>query len=99
MQRGLLQTKHIDDRPVQDVVGLGEELIEAPALLLIRLQDVCQDWSQEALETPETLNPRQRMMTKRHSQLTHTHILSSYFDRLQETGISVLHSIFPFSHF
>lgn len=53
VQRRLLQTEHVDHRPVEDVVGLGEELVEAPTLLLVRLQDVGQDRSEEALETPE----------------------------------------------
>lgn len=54
VQRGLLQAEHVDDGPVQDVVGLGEELVEAPTLLLIRLQDVGEDRGQQALKTPET---------------------------------------------
>ncbi len=54
VQRGLLQAEHIDYGAVQDVVGLGEELIEAPTLLLICLQDVGEDGGQEALKTPET---------------------------------------------
>lgn len=54
VQRGLLEAEHVDDGPVQDVVGLGEELVEAPTFLLISLQDVCEDRSQEALKTPET---------------------------------------------
>lgn len=53
VQRGLLQAEHVDHGPVQDVVGLCEELVEAPALLLVGLQDVGQDRGQEALETPE----------------------------------------------
>lgn len=54
VQRGLLQAEHVDDGPVQDVVGLSEELVEAPTLLLIGLQDVGEDRSQQALKTPET---------------------------------------------
>lgn len=54
VQRGLLQTEHVDHGPVQDVVGLGEELVEAPTLLLIGLQDVGEHRSQEALKAPET---------------------------------------------
>lgn len=53
VQRGLLQAEHVDDGPVQDVVGLCEELIEAPTFLLVSLQDVGENWSQEALKTPE----------------------------------------------
>lgn len=54
VQRGLLQAEHVDHGPVQDVVGLGEELVEAPTLLLIGLQDVGEHRSQEALKAPET---------------------------------------------
>lgn len=54
MQRGLLQAEHVDHGPVQDVVGLGEELVKAPTLLLIGLQDVGEHRSQEALKAPET---------------------------------------------
>lgn len=54
VKRRLLQTEHVDHSPVQDVIGLGEELVETPALLLVRLQDVGKDRRQEALKTPET---------------------------------------------
>lgn len=53
VQRGLLQAEDVDHGPVQDVVGLGEELVEAPTLLLIGLQDVGEHRGQEALKTPE----------------------------------------------
>lgn len=52
VQCGLLQTEDIDDSSVQDVVGLGKELVETPALLLVGLQDVGQHWRQQALQTP-----------------------------------------------
>lgn len=52
VQRGLLQAEDVDHGAVQDVVGLSEELIEAPTLLLIRLQDVGQNRGQETLEAP-----------------------------------------------
>lgn len=52
VQRRLLQTEDIDHGPVKDVVGLSEELVEAPTLLLIGLQDVGEYGSQEALKTP-----------------------------------------------
>lgn len=58
VQRCLLQTEHVDHGPVQDVVGLSEELVEAPTLLLIGLQDFGEHRSQEALQTPETPNHR-----------------------------------------
>ena len=54
VQRGLLQTEHVDHRAVQDVVGLSKELVKTPALLLIGLQDVGKDRGQQALKTPET---------------------------------------------
>lgn len=54
VQRGLLQAEHVDDGAMQDVVGLGEELVEAPTFLLVGLQDVGEHRSQEALKTPET---------------------------------------------
>lgn len=53
VQRRLLQAEHVDHGPVQDVVGLGKELVEAPTFLLIGLQDVGEDRSEEALQTPE----------------------------------------------
>lgn len=52
VQRGLLQTEGVDHGAVQDVVGLSEELVETPTLLLIRLQDVGQNRGQQALEAP-----------------------------------------------
>lgn len=53
VQGGLLQAEHVDHGSVQDVVGLCEKLVEAPTLLLIRLQDVGEDRGQEALKTSE----------------------------------------------
>lgn len=52
VQRRLLQAEDINHRPVQDVIGLGEELVEAPAFLLICLQDVGEHRGQETLEPP-----------------------------------------------
>lgn len=49
VQRGLLQAEDVDHCAVQDVAGLCEELVEAPTLLLVGLQDVSQHWSQQAL--------------------------------------------------
>lgn len=97
---GLLQTEDVDHSPMKDVVGLCKELVKAPALLLICLQDVGKNWCQEALKAPETA--RRRSMS--HNALlpaedTNISRGSSYLDKLQETGISLLHSIFPFSHF
>ena len=54
VQCSLLQAEDVNDSPVQDVVRFSKELIEAPTLLLVGLQDVGQDRSQEALQTPET---------------------------------------------
>ncbi len=70
VQRGLLQAEHIDYGAVQDVVGLGEELIEAPTLLLICLQDVGEDGGQEALKTPET---RDHVWEKPTKNMIHEH--------------------------
>lgn len=53
VQRGLLQAEDVNDDSVQDVAGLGEELIEAPTFLLIGLEDVGEYWGQEGLQTPE----------------------------------------------
>lgn len=58
VQRGLLQAEDVDHRAVQDVVGFCKELIKAPAFLLIRLQDVGQNRSQEALKAPEKKKQR-----------------------------------------
>lgn len=52
VQRGLLQAEDVDHGSVQDIVGLGEELVEAPAFLLVGLQDVGQHWCQQALQAP-----------------------------------------------
>lgn len=52
VQRRLLQAEDINHRPVQDVIGLGEELVEAPAFLLICLQDVGEHRGQETLKPP-----------------------------------------------
>lgn len=98
VQRGLLQAEDVDHGPVQDVVGLSEELIEAPALLLVRLQDVGQNRGQVALKTPErTREHSVRWCSRGHSDSGGRKV--SYLDRLQDTGMSELHSIFPFSHF
>lgn len=56
VERGLLQAEDVDHRPVEDVVGLGKELVEAPALLLVGLQDVGKNRCQEALKAPATAN-------------------------------------------
>lgn len=97
MQCGLLQAEDVDHSSVQDVVGLSEELIKAPALLLVGLQDIGQHWRQEALKTPavghDILRPCPRCPCP--ASLA----APTYLERLQETGISVVHSIFPFSHF
>lgn len=37
VQRSLLQAEDVDHGAVQDVAGLGEKLVEAPALLLVGL--------------------------------------------------------------
>lgn len=52
VQCSLLQAEDTDHHAVQDVAGLGEELVEAPALLLVSLQDVGQHRGQEALQSP-----------------------------------------------
>lgn len=52
MQNRLGQGEDVDDRPLQDVTGLCEELIKAPALSLFDLQDVGQDGHQLALQPP-----------------------------------------------
>lgn len=36
VQRGLLEAENVNHRAVQDVAGLGKELVEPPALLLVR---------------------------------------------------------------
>lgn len=53
VQRALLQAEHVDHLPMEDVTGLSEELVEAPALLLVRLQDVGQNRGEKALQAPE----------------------------------------------
>lgn len=60
VQCGLLQAEDIDHGPVKDIVGLSKELVKAPTLLLVRLQDVGQDRGQEALKTPETTREQLR---------------------------------------
>lgn len=55
---GLLQTEDVDHSPMKDVIGLCKELVKAPALLLICLQDVGKNWCQEALKAPETAKCR-----------------------------------------
>lgn len=52
VQDGLGQGEHVDHASLQDVAGLREELVEAPALGLLHLQDVGQDGHQLALQTP-----------------------------------------------
>lgn len=52
VQRCLLQAEDVDYGSVQDVVCLGKELVETPALFLVGLQDVGQHWCQQALQTP-----------------------------------------------
>lgn len=58
VKRGLLQTEDVDHGPMEDVVGLCKELVKAPALLLICLQDVGKNWCEEALEAPGTAKRR-----------------------------------------
>lgn len=98
VQRGLLQAQHVDHGAVQDVVGLCEELVEAPTLLLVGLQDVGENWSQEALKTPERPGGQRHVQHVINTRLDLLDPLA-YLDRLQDTGISELHSIFPFSDF
>lgn len=52
VQDGLGQGEDVDHASLQDVAGLREELVEAPALGLLRLQDVGQDGHQLVLQTP-----------------------------------------------
>lgn len=52
VEGGLLQAEQIDNTAMEDVAGLGEELVEAPALLLVSLQDVSQHRGQKALQAP-----------------------------------------------
>lgn len=52
VQDRLGQGEHMDNDPLQDVAGLREELVEAPALGLFHLQDVGQDGHQLALQPP-----------------------------------------------
>lgn len=42
----------MDDDSLQDVAGLRKELVEAPALGLLHLQDVSQDGHQLVLQPP-----------------------------------------------
>lgn len=49
---GLRQGEDVDDNSLQDVTGLRKELVEAPALGLLHLQDVGQDGHQLALQPP-----------------------------------------------
>ena len=50
--RDLLQGEHVHGHTVQNSRRLGEELVEAPALLLVRLQDVGQNRDQLGLQPP-----------------------------------------------
>lgn len=52
MQDRLGQGEDMDDNPLQDVTGLCKELVEAPALSLLYLQDVGQDGYQLVLQPP-----------------------------------------------
>lgn len=52
VQDHLGQGEDMDDNALQDVTGLCKELVEAPALGLLHLQDVGQDGHQLALQTP-----------------------------------------------
>lgn len=52
VQDCLGQREHVDDDSLQDVTGLRKELIEAPALGRLHLQDVGQDGHQLALQPP-----------------------------------------------
>lgn len=52
VQDCLGQGEDMDDDALQDVTGLGEELVEAPAFGLLYLQDVGQDGHQLALQPP-----------------------------------------------
>ncbi len=87
VQRGLLQAEDVDHGPVQDVVGLGEELVEAPTLLLIGLQDVGEHRGQEALKTPERPET-----TGRYSQLHgyNYHTVSIYCPYENQRGRQML---------
>ena len=50
--RGLLQVEEVDGDAVEDVGGGGQELVKAPALLLIGLQDAGQHGHQLPLQAP-----------------------------------------------
>lgn len=52
VQDCLGQGEDMDDNSLQDVTGLRKELVEAPALGLLHLQDVGQDGHQLALQPP-----------------------------------------------
>lgn len=72
VQGGLLQAEDVNHGSVQDVVGLCEKLVEAPTLLLIRLQDVGEDGGQQALKTPEGTWTSSRVLdspTKFHTRI------------------------------
>ena len=69
MDGGLLQAEQIDNTAMEDVAGLGEELVEAPALLLVGLQDVSQHRGQKALQAPGKVKESKRrveVMSGRH---------------------------------
>lgn len=52
MRGSLLQGEDVDHDPVQNVIGFCEKLVESPAFLLIRLQDVSQNGYQLVLQPP-----------------------------------------------
>lgn len=52
VQDRLGQREDMDDDSLQDVTGLRKELVKAPALGLLHLQDVGQDGHQLALQPP-----------------------------------------------
>jgi len=54
MRGSLLQGEDVDHDPVQNVIGFCKKLVEPPAFLLIRLQDVGQNGHQLVLQPPAT---------------------------------------------
>ena len=50
--RGLHQGEEVNGLPLQDVRGGHEELVKAPAALLVRLQYARKHWHQLARQTP-----------------------------------------------
>ena len=65
VQDRLGQGEDMDNNSLQDVTGLCKELVEAPALGLLHLQDVGQDGHQLALQPPVP----QDMQTVRRAQV------------------------------